>query len=195
MAPPARLVHGEIQDLFDWYRSSEIHPLIRSAIFHYEFEFIHPFADGNGRMGRMWHSLLLGKWNEIFYWLPIEELIRSRQQEYYGALGKSDRQSDSSAFVEFLLGIILDTLTGTTVVGNADEKTKETNPSVQKLLDVLGNEELSAARIMERLGLSHRPTFRKNYLHLALALGAIEMTIPNKPRSRNQKYRKKQLGR
>lgn len=116
-------------------------------------------------MGRMWHSLLLGKWNEIFYWLPIEELIRSRQQEYYGALGKSDRQSDSSAFVEFLLGIILDTLTGTTVVGNADEKAKETNPSVQKLLDVLGNEELSAAQIMERLGLSHRTTFRKNYLN------------------------------
>ncbi|MGI6056757.1 MAG: Fic family protein [Bilifractor sp.] len=58
--------------------------------------FIHPFADGNGRMGRMWHSLLLGKWNEIFYWLPIEELIRSRQQEYYDALGKSDRESDSS---------------------------------------------------------------------------------------------------
>ncbi|MBQ1461905.1 MAG: hypothetical protein IIZ16_07730, partial [Selenomonas sp.] len=90
-------------------------------------------------MGRMWHSLLLGKWNEIFYWLPIEELIHSRQQEYYSALGKSDRQSDSSAFVEFLLGIILDTLTETTVVGNTDEKAKETNPSVQKLLDVLGN--------------------------------------------------------
>ena len=87
------------------------------------------------------------------------------------------------------------TLTGTTVVGNADEKAKETNPSVQKLLDVLGNEELSAAQIMERLDLSHRPTFRKNYLNPALALGAIEMTIPDKPRSRNQKYRKKQLGR
>ena len=87
MAPPARLVPGEIQDLFEWYKTSEMHPLIRSSIFHYEFEFIRPFADGNGRMGRMWHSLLLSKWNEIFYWLPIEELIRSRQQEYYNALG------------------------------------------------------------------------------------------------------------
>lgn len=191
MAPPARLVPGEIQDLFDWYKSSEIYPLIRSAIFHYEFEFIHPFADGNGRMGRMWHSLLLGKWNEIFYWLPIEELIRSRQQEYYSALGKSDRQSDSSAFVEFLLGIILDTLTETTVVSNTDEKAKETNRSVQKLLDVLGDEELSAAQIMERLGLSHRPTFRKNYLNPALAQGVIEMTIPDRSNSRNQRYRRK----
>lgn len=195
MAPPARLVPGEIQDLFDWYKSSEIHPLIRSAIFHYEFEFIHPFADGNGRMGRMWHSLLLGKWNEIFYWLPVEELIRSRQQEYYDALGKSDRESDSSAFVELMLEIILDTLRETTVVGNADEAFKKTNPSVQKLLDALGDEELSTAQIMERLDLSHRPTFRKNYLNPALAQGIIEMTIPEKPNSRNQRYRRKQLDR
>lgn len=193
MAPPAKLVPEEIRNLFTWYKSSEIHPLIRSAIFHYEFEFIHPFADGNGRMGRMWHSLLLGKWNAIFYWLPIEELIRSRQQEYYDSLGKSDMESDSSAFVELMLEIILDTLKETTVVGNADDAVKKTKPSIQKLLDVLGDEELSAAQIMERLGLSHRPTFRKNYLNPAFAQGVIEMTIPNKPNSRNQKYRKIQM--
>lgn len=193
LAPPTRLVPGEIQGLFDWYKSSEIHPLIRSAILHYEFEFIHPFADGNGRMGRLWHSLLLGKWNEIFYWLPIEELIRSRQQEYYDALGKSDRESDSGAFVIFMLEIILDTLRETTVVGNADGAVNKTNPSVQKLLDVLGEEELSAAQIMERLDLSHKPTFRKNYLNPALAQGVIEMTVPDKPNSRNQMYRRKQL--
>lgn len=192
MAPPARLVPGEIQDLFAWYKESEIHPLIRSAIFHYEFEFIHPFADGNGRMGRMWHSLLLGRWNEIFYWLPVEELIRSRQQEYYDALNKSDRESDSSTFVEFMLEVLLDTLKETTVVGDAsDSAGKLENPYVQKLLDVLGDEALSATEIMERLGLSHRPTFRKNYLVPALARGIIEMTIPEKPKSRNQRYRKK----
>jgi Fic family protein len=83
MAPPAKLVPSEIQNLITWYRNSKVHPLIKSAIFHYEFEFIHPFADGNGRIGRLWHSLLLGNWNEIFFWLPIEELIRSRQEEYY----------------------------------------------------------------------------------------------------------------
>lgn len=192
MAPPARLVPGEIDELFAWYRSSEIHPLIRSAIFHYEFEFIHPFADGNGRMGRMWHSLLLGKWNELFYWLPIEELIRSRQQEYYEALGKSDKEADSSAFVELMLEIILDTLKETTVVGKAEKDgTDKLSPSVQKLLDAMGDEELSAAEIMDRLGLSHRPTFRTNYLNPALDQGLIEMTIPDKPSSRNQKYRKK----
>lgn len=192
MAPPARLVPGEIQDLFEWYKTSEMHPLIRSSIFHYEFEFIHPFADGNGRMGRMWHSLLLGKWNEIFYWLPIEELIRSRQQEYYNALGASNRESDSSAFVELMLEIILDTLRETTVVGNAEESTKAAaNSYIQKLLHVLGDEELSAAEIMRRLGLSHRPTFRKNYLNPALEQGFINMTIPDKPNSRNQKYRRR----
>ena len=192
MAPPARLVPGEIEDLFAWYRSSEIHPLIRSAIFHYEFEFIHPFADGNGRMGRMWHSLLLGKWNELFYWLPIEELIRSRQQEYYDALGKSDREADSSAFVELMLEIILDTLKETSVVGNAEsDEPNMLSPSIRKLMEALGNEELSAVESMERLGISHRPTFRKNYLNPALEQRLIEMTIPDKPNSRNQKYRKK----
>lgn len=193
MAPPAERVPGEIQDLFDWYKTSEMHPLIKSAVFHYEFEFIHPFADGNGRMGRMWHSLLLGKWNDLFYWLPIEELIRSRQQEYYDALGKSDKEADSSAFAELMLDIILDTLKETTVAGH--KVVSSETPPVRRLMDMLGNEELSAAELMGRLGLSHRPTFRKNYLNPALNEGLVEMTIPDKPNSRNQKYRKKRLDR
>ena len=106
-----------INNLFLWLKKSEEHPLIKAAVFHYEFEFIHPFADGNGRIGRMWHSLLLGKWNELFYWLPIEELIRSRQQDYYDSLGKSDKEADSYAFVELILEIILTTLEETVVVG------------------------------------------------------------------------------
>ena len=94
-----------------------------------------------------------------------------------------------------MLEIILDTLRETTVVGNADGTVNKTNPSVQKLLDVLGEEELSTVQIMERLDLSHRPTFRKNYLNPALAQGVIEMTVPDKPNSRNQRYRRKQLDR
>ena len=106
MAPPANLVQNHIKNLFSWYKRSELHVLIKSAIFHYEFEFIHPFEDGNGRMGRMWHTLLLGKWKELFFWLPIEELIKLRQKEYYYNLGIADKKSDSSVFVEFMLEII-----------------------------------------------------------------------------------------
>ena len=106
MAPPANLVPNHIKNLFSWYKKSELHVLIKSAIFHYEFEFIHPFEDGNGRMGRMWHTLLLGKWKELFFWLPIEELIKLRQKEYYYNLGIADKKSDSSVFVEFMLEII-----------------------------------------------------------------------------------------
>ena len=190
MAPPANMVPGQIQDLFTWYKTAEIHPLIRSSIFHYEFEFIHPFADGNGRMGRMWHSLLLGRWNEIFYWLPVEDLIRLRQEEYYNALGKSDTDADSCAFVEFLLQVIMDTLQNTTVVGN-DDVEEQKDPLVDKLREAIGNDVLSTSEIMKRLGLSHRPTFRQNYLNPALSNGIVEMTIPDKPNSRNQKYRLK----
>ena len=149
MAPPANMVPGQIQDLFTWYKTAEIHPLIRSSIFHYEFEFIHPFADGNGRMGRMWHSLLLGRWNEIFYWLPVEDLIRLRQEEYYNALGKSDTDADSCAFVEFLLQVIMDTLQNTTVVGN-DDVEEQKDPLVDKLREAIGNDVLSASEISKR---------------------------------------------
>ncbi len=194
MAPPAHLVPKLIQDLFDWYQNSEMHPLIKSAVFHYEFEFIHPFQDGNGRMGRMWHSLLLGQWKELFFWLPIEELIQSKQAAYYDALGKSDRAADSAVFVELMLEIIRDTLKDTTVVGRSDDQDSDQvtdqDGSINRLLAVLGNEELSAAEIMKRLGLSHRPTFRKNYLTPALDKRLIERTIPDKPNSKNQKYRR-----
>ncbi len=195
MAPPAPLVPKLIQDLFDWYQNSEMHPLIKSAVFHYEFEFIHPFQDGNGRMGRMWHSLLLGQWKELFFWLPVEELIQSKQAEYYDALGKSDKTADSAVFVELMLEIIRDTLKDTTVVGrstdqDSDQATDQDSP-INRLLAVLGNEELSAAEIMKRLELSHRPTFRKNYLTPALDKKLIERTIPDKPNSKNQKYRRK----
>lgn len=117
MAPPAKFVPEHIHNLFAWYQQSELHPLIKSAVFHYEFEFIHPFADGNGRMGRMWHSLLLGQWKELFFWLPIEELIQSRQKEYYDALGIADAQADSTGFVELMLDIIKESIKEISVLG------------------------------------------------------------------------------
>ena len=195
MAPPAEFVPEHISNLFAWYQQSELHPLIKSAVFHYEFEFIHPFADGNGRMGRMWHTLLLGKWKELFFWLPIEELIQSRQKEYYDALGAADKLADSAGFVELMLEIIRDSLMEVTVVGSStdqdsDQVSDQDKSPVERLLSVLGSDTLSAVELMQRLGISHRPTFRKNYLNPAIEQSLIERTIPDKPNSRNQKYRK-----
>lgn len=194
MAPPARFVPEHIHNLFTWYRRSELHPLIKSAVFHYEFEFIHPFADGNGRIGRMWHSLLLSRWKELFFWLPVEELIQSRQREYYDALGSSDAQADSAGFVELMLAIIRDSLMEISVADHrtgqdSDQATDQDMPPVQRLLLALGEDTLSAAELMKRLGLSHKPTFRRNYLTPALEQNLVERTVPDKPRSRNQKYR------
>ena len=197
IAPPAELIPGQIQNLISWYRESGLHPLIKSAVFHYEFEFIHPFADGNGRMGRMWHTLLLGKWKEVFFWLPVEELIQSRQEEYYAALRTADQAADSAGFVSLMLEIIRDSLREETKAGSStdqatDQVTDQVNDAVSRLIAALGNETLSAVDIMKRLGLSHRPTFRRNYLAPALDAHLIERTIPDKPSSSRQKYRKVQ---
>lgn len=191
-APPAKIVPQLIGDLFAWYKQSELHILIKSCIFHYEFEFIHPFADGNGRMGRMWHTLLLSQYNELFAWLPMEDLIRERQQEYYAALAAADKKADCTEFVEMMMKIIFDALNqlDKTDQETVQETVQETD-QVKALLTCIGNEELSAIQLMKRLGLSHKPTFRKNYLHPALNSGLIEMTVPDKPTSRNQRYRKK----
>ncbi|MCM1545283.1 MAG: Fic family protein [Ruminococcus sp.] len=186
VAPPAQFVPELISGLFDWYKSCETHPLIKSAVFHYEFEFIHPFSDGNGRMGRMWHTLLLGNWHEIFFWLPTEELIKERQQEYYDALNASDKTADSTKFIEVMLRIIFDSLKNFTYT---DQVTDQVSDQVKLLLECIGQETLSANEIMKRLNLSHKPSFRKNYLLPALNRGLIEMTVPDKPNSRNQKYR------
>ena len=198
MAPPAQFVPRHIYNLFMWYQHSELHPLIKSAVFHYEFEFIHPFADGNGRMGRMWHTLLLGKWKELFFWLPVEELIKSSQKEYYDALSTADRLADSAGFVELMLKIIQDCLTAVAVAGRStdqvtDQVIDQDNSPITRLLSALGDETLSAADLMRRLGLSHKPNFRRNYLNKALEQDLIERTIPDKPKSREQKYRKKRL--
>ena len=95
-----------VMELLDWAKTSEVHMLIRSCVFHYEFELIHPFADGNGRVGRLWHALLLFKWNPAFAWLPVESIIHDRQQEYYDAINASNDAGESTVFIEFMLSAI-----------------------------------------------------------------------------------------
>ena len=107
---PANYVPELIGQLFSWLRKSNVHPLIKSCVFHFEFEFIHPFADGNGRTGRLWQSLILQKWQPIFAWLPIETLVHENQEEYYKALQLADNAGESTVFVEFMLRMIRDAL-------------------------------------------------------------------------------------
>ena len=95
-----------VMELLDWAKSSDLHMLIRSCVFHYELELIHPFADGNGRIGRLWHTLLLSKWNPVFAWLPVESIIHDHQQEYYDAINASNDAGESTAFIEFMLSTI-----------------------------------------------------------------------------------------
>lgn len=95
-----------VMDLLDWVKNSDVHMLIRSCVFHYEFELIHPFANGNGRVGRLWHTLLLSKWNPAFAWLPVESIIHDRQQEYYEAINASNNAGESTVFIEFMLSAI-----------------------------------------------------------------------------------------
>lgn len=95
-----------VQELLEWVETSDIHILIKSCVFHYEFELIHPFADGNGRMGRLWHTLLLSKWNPLFAWLPIESIIHDNQREYYDAINISNNNGESTVFIEFMLAVI-----------------------------------------------------------------------------------------
>ena len=115
-----------ISELLEWVETSNIHMLIKSCVFHYEFELIHPFADGNGRIGRLWHTLLLSKWNPIFAWLPIESIIHDNQKEYYDAINISNSNGESTAFVEFMLSIIKQTLV------EASENTIQSYPASNK---------------------------------------------------------------
>ena len=113
-------VPGLVTELLDWVRDSEFHMLIKSCVFHYELELIHPFADGNGRIGRLWHTLLLTQWKPMFAWLPVESMIHDRQDEYYQAINRSNNEAESTAFIEFMLSAIKEALLEAVQIGNAE---------------------------------------------------------------------------
>ena len=191
MAPPASLAPQLMQDLFDWINREKgrLHLLILSAVFHYEFVFIHPFADGNGRMARLWHTALLYQWNPLFAYIPLESQIEQYQDGYYDAIAACHRNGDSNVFITFMLektDALLNEL-----LKNLSDGAEDVCPYTRRLLDAMAfGTAYSAAALMEKLGLRSRETFRAHYLNPALQKGLIEMTVPDKPNSRNQQYRK-----
>jgi Fic family protein len=190
MAPPAGQVLSLMQDLLQWLRTTDQHPLVSSSVFHYEFEFIHPFTDGNGRLGRLWQTLILFRWNPLFAHIPVESLVHEHQTEYYRALQSSTDQTDSAPFIEFMLRMILDAVSSAA----APQVAPQVTPQVERLLQVLVGE-MSREEIQSKLVLKDRKSFRARYLKPALAEDLIEMTLPEKPNSRLQKYRLTDQGR
>ena len=192
MAPPPQFVPGQMRDLFVWMRDAKttVHPLILSSVFHYEFVFIHPFSDGNGRMARLWQTALLTGWNPVFQFLPLESHIHEFQTEYYNAIAACHKTGKSDVFIEFMLEKI--NLTLKQMMKQTAEKDSWISDPVQKLLGNMEyNVPYTAAQLMERLKLKSKDNFHKLYLKPAVEKGLIVMGIPDKPTSRNQTYIRK----
>lgn len=189
MAPPACLVPELMTELLKWMagEKSTVHPLILASVFHYEFVFIHPFTDGNGRMARLWHTAILAKWKPVFEYIPVESQIEKYQDEYYRTISACHKAGNSDQFIEFMLKQIDDVLDN--MLKQAIEDDERLTEYMKKMLSVMeyGIPYTSKA-IMENLGLRSKEAFRKNYLNPAMELHMVEMTIPDKPRSRNQRY-------
>lgn len=186
LAPPAEFVPGQIAQLFGWVQTSKTNMLIKSSVFHYEFEFIHPFNDGNGRTGRFWQTALLASWKPIFAWIPIESIIKNNKEAYYNAIALSTSQGKSNIFVEFMLDVINNAIKE--LVDDAKNHSNHLNNRIAELLKVIEPYPQSATELMENLNLKSRAGFRNNYLQPALDAGLIGMTEPDKPTSKNQKY-------
>lgn len=191
ICPPPEMVNKLMNDLFKWLNDNKntIHPLILSSIFHYEFVFIHPFSDGNGRMSRLWQNAILNKWKNIFEYLPIESQIHKYQKRYYDAIMTCNTNGNSNMFIEFMLDMIEKTL---------DERLNSSLPiidneniNINKLLSVMKeNTPMTANEIMDKLGIRSKETLRNNYLDPAIKKELINLTIPDKPTSKNQMYYK-----
>ena len=189
VAPPPQMVAGHMDNLFAWLRGTResVHQLIASSVFHYEFVFIHPFADGNGRMARLWQTALLAAWRPIFRYLPLESQIHRCQAGYYDAIAECHRAGESTAFVEFILARIAETLEEAqkqTSLANA-----EFSEQVKRLLGVMDYDvPYTATALLERLGLKSKETLRRHYLEPAIRERLVSLTQPDKPTSRNQRY-------
>ena len=191
VCPPGDRVNSLMNDLFEWLNENKdtIHPLILSSIFHYEFVFIHPFTNGNGRTVRLWQNSILYKWKDIFEYLPIESKIHKYQDEYYNSIALCHKNANSNVFIEFMLKMIDETLDEAISTSHLPITNETIN--INKLLDVMeSGKPMTATEIMEKLGIKSKETLRGQYLDPAIKQGLVSLTIPDKPTSKNQMYYK-----
>ena len=191
ICPPGDRVNSLMNDLFEWLNENKdtIHPLILSSIFHYEFVFIHPFTNGNGRTVRLWQNSILYKWKDIFEYLPIESKIHKYQDEYYNSIALCHKNANSNVFIEFMLKMIDETLDEAISTSHLPITNETIN--INKLLDVMeSSKPMTATEIMEKLGIKSKETLRGQYLDPAIKQGLVSLTIPDKPTSKNQMYYK-----
>jgi len=189
VCPPPEEVSELMKQLFKWMEDNNgiIHPLILSSVFHYEFVFIHPFKDGNGRTARLWQNVILSNWEEIFEYVPIESQIKKYQEEYYLAIANCDHIGNSTEFIEFMLKMIDETLED--LMESTSVQASHVSLYVNKLLSVMETGvAMTTSELMEKLNMKSRISFRDNYLNPALENGLIKMTNPDKPTSKNQMY-------
>ena len=189
MAPPHTMVPALMSNLFAWMNDvkDKVNPLILSSVFHYEFVFIHPFSDGNGRTARLWQNVLLKKWNPLFEYIPIESIIQKYQKEYYESISECNHKGNSNAFIEFMLKMIDEILDE--VLLEVEQESNNVSEKVNRLLGIMEfNIPLTANEIMKRLSIKSKETLRNSYLNPALENGLIKMMLADKPNSKNQRY-------
>ena len=186
-----QFVYDLIKELFDWAKKSDLHPVLKSAILHYEIETIHPFADGNGRIGRLWQTLLLSKWNAIFAWIPMESVLYMNRQQYYHAIEAARKANDSGAFIEFTLSALYEIIADQEKhqVKHEDKHQVDLSDTQIDVLKTLKYKALSRKEIFMAIGISGDSRSFKRHIEPLIEEGLIEMTVPDKPNSRLQKYR------
>lgn len=159
MAPPAKMVPQLIGNLMEWLNESKDHLLIRSCVFHYEFEFIHPFSDGNGRMGRLWQSLILGRLNPVFEHIPVENMVFANQENYYNAIYESTKSGQSGPFIDFMLREIRNTIIKYKRIEKVPDKVLDKVPNKTQMMIVrllMESPRMTSTQLAEKIGISSR---------------------------------------
>lgn len=182
-APHQNEIYAMLQTLFSWCEDSDYSPPIIGAVAHFYIESIHPFVDGNGRMGRLWHHMVLRDYDLVFDLIPIEERVDKHQQEYYEILEKCQKMEpqDCTEFIEFCLDLNIESLSDLVHLNE---------PKISKLLLSMKDYPMTSYEIMKVMGMKSKPYFLKNYLNPAIGYGFVSMSNPEHPNDRNQSYRK-----